>query len=109
MDGCGTGIPAATAAAPLDSGVPHGVRSIVARLVARKGVRTDAAERIREVVDVKRLDLVGLDDDLAVGLIQTCHATGNGMPFGTAHPRATLWTRAVWLCPGSATLGTVRA
>src|SRR5450759_1814455 len=37
---------------------------VVARFVAGERVRTDAAERIREVLHVKWLDLVGFDDDL---------------------------------------------
>ena len=38
--------------------------------MAREGVRTDAAERVREVVDVEGSDIVGLDDDLAIRLIE---------------------------------------
>src|SRR5450759_4551828 len=48
---------------------PHS-RLVVAGLVARVRIRTGAAEAVREVVDVKRLDLAGLHDDLAINLVQ---------------------------------------
>src|SRR5450631_1647428 len=42
----------------------------MAGLVARERVRTDAAECVCEGVDVQWLDLVGLDDDLAISLVE---------------------------------------